>query len=79
MKNLSILSFVFLMLSSCSMSQYKNETYGQCRTNPAIDGTAITFITGIPLAIASSSTPLGIGAGIIMGGGYYIAHNATCK
>ena len=68
-----------LLLTSCSLSPYRNETYNQCGTNPKVDGLAIGSLAGISLGIASASTPLGIGAAIAMGGSYTLAHNSTCK
>jgi hypothetical protein len=71
-----LLSF---LLTSCSLSPYRNETYNQCGTNPKVDGLAIGSLAGISLGIASASTPIGLGAGIILGGSYALAHNSTCK
>jgi len=70
---------ISLLLTSCSLSPYVNETNYQCKTNPKVDGLAIGSLAGISLGIASSSTPLGIGAAIVMGGSYTLAHNSTCK
>ena len=68
-----------LLLTGCSLSPYVNETNYQCKTNPKVDGLAIGSLTGISLGIASASTPVGLGAGILMGGSYALAHNSTCK
>ena len=68
-----------LLLTSCSLSRYANETNYQCKTNPKVDGLAIGSLAGISLGIASASTPIGLGAGILMGGSYALAHNSTCK
>ena len=76
MKRLLLLS---LILSSCSLSPYRNETYQQCGTNPTADGLAIGGLAGISLGIASASTPIGLGAAIVMGGSYTLAHNSVCK
>jgi hypothetical protein len=71
-----LLSF---LLTSCSLSPYRNETYNQCGTNPKVDGLAIGSLTGLALGIASASTPIGLGAAIVMGGSYALAHSSTCK
>ena len=68
-----------LLLTSCSLSRYANETNYQCKTDPVVDGIAIGSLAGISLGIASASTPIGLGAAIVMGGSYALAHNSTCK
>lgn len=68
-----------LLLTGCSLSPYANETYNQCGTNPKVDGLAIGSLTGISLGIASASTPIGLGAAIIIGGSYGLAHHSVCK
>jgi hypothetical protein len=68
-----------LLLTSCSLSPYRNETYQQCGTNPTADGLAIGGLAGISLGIASASTPIGLGAGVLLGGSYALAHHSVCK
>lgn len=66
-------------LMSCELRRYKNETYEQCKTNPKVDGTIIGSLASVSLGIASSSTPIGLGAGLLAGGSYFVAHDAMCN
>jgi len=66
-----------LLLSSCAVNLSSYDT--QCTRNPKVDGPMIAGMLGIPFAVVSSSTPVGLGIGALMGGAYYVTHEASCK
>ena len=74
-----LLSMLCLSLMGCELRRYKNETYSQCETNPKVDGAALGTLAGVSLGIASASTPMGIVSGLLVGGSYFVAHDAMCK
>lgn len=76
---LLIICMISFSLMGCELRRYRNETYGQCDTNPKVDGAAIGTLSGVSLGIASSSTPVGLVSGLLLGGSYFAAHNAMCK
>jgi hypothetical protein len=69
-----ILITMGLLLSHCAVSPYST----QCKRNPAVDGSLIGVMAFIPLSVVAT-TPIGLGAGAIMGGSYYVTHDAVCS
>lgn len=74
-----IITILCLTLMGCELRRYRNETYGQCETNPKVDGAALGTLAGVSLGVASASTPMGIVSGLLVGGSYFVAHDAMCK
>ena len=74
-----IVTMLCLTLMGCELRQYRNETVGQCETNPKVDGAALGTLAGVSLGVASASTPMGIVSGLLVGGSYFVAHAAMCK
>ena len=69
-----IMCLFCMTLVGCANARFASNDY-QCKRNPAVDGVGIGVMTGVPLAVVSSS-PIGLGAGVIMGGSYYVGHGA---
>ena len=76
---LLLIGMLCFSLMGCELRRYKNETYEQCKTNPHVDGAAIGGLAGVSLGIASSSTPIGLVSGLLVGGSYFVAHDAMCN
>lgn len=72
-----ILCILCISLVSCANAQFATGDY-QCKRNPAVDGLGIATMTGVPFAVVAT-TPIGLGVGVIMGGSYYVAHEAMCQ
>ena len=76
MKNL-LLVLCCVSLVGCANARFaSNDT--QCKRNPAVDGVAIAALTGLPFLIVATP-PIGIGVAAIMGGSYYVTHEAVCR
>jgi hypothetical protein len=71
-----ILSFC-IFLAGCANARFASNDY-QCKRNPAVDGIGIATMTGVPFAVVATP-PIGIGVGVIMGGSYFVAHEAICR
>lgn len=64
-------------LMGCANARFaSNDT--QCKRNPAVDGVAIAALTGLPLLI-TTTPPIGISVAALMGGSYYVTHEAVCR
>ena len=75
MKNL-LLVLCCVSLVGCANARFaSNDT--QCKRNPAVDGVAIAALTGLPFLVVATP-PIGIGVAALMGGSYYVAHEAVC-
>ena len=74
-----LIGVLCLSLIGCELRRYKNETYEQCETNPKVDGSVLGTLAGVSLGIASASTPMGLVSGLLVGGSYFVAHDAMCK
>ena len=75
MKNL-LLVLCCVSLVGCANARFASNDR-QCKRNPAVDGVAIAALTGIPFLIVATP-PIGIGVAALMGGSYYVAHEAVC-
>jgi hypothetical protein len=76
MKNL-LLVLCCVSLVGCANARFaSNDT--QCVRNPAVDGVAIAALTGLPFLVVATP-PIGIGVAALMGGSYYVAHEAVCR
>ena len=76
MKNL-FLAICCVSLVSCANARFaSNDT--QCKRNPAVDGIGIAAFTGLPFVMVAAP-PIGIGVAAIMGGSYYVTHEALCR
>ena len=76
MKNL-LLVLCCVSLVGCANARFaSNDT--QCKRNPAVDGVAIAALTGLPFVMVATP-PIGIGVAAVMGGSYYVAHEAVCR
>jgi hypothetical protein len=76
---LTLIALLILTLSGCALRQYRNETVGQCETSPKVDGAALGTLAGVSLGVASASTPMGVVSGLLVGGSYFVAHDAMCR
>ena len=76
MKNL-LLAVYCVSLVSCANARFASNDV-QCKRNPAVDGIGIAALTGLPLLIVATP-PIGIGVAAVMGGSYYVAHEAVCR
>ena len=76
MKNL-LLVLCCVSLVSCANARFASND-SQCKRDPAVDGVAIAALTGLPLLIVATP-PIGIGVAALMGGSYYVAHEAVCR
>jgi hypothetical protein len=76
MKNL-LLVLCCVSLVGCANAKFaSNDT--QCKRNPAVDGVAVAALTGLPFAVVATP-PIGIGVAALMGGSYYVTHEAVCR
>ena len=73
----AVILMVCVSLAGCANARFASNDY-QCKRNPAVDGVGIGVMTGVPFAVVAT-TPIGIGVGVIMGGSYYVAHEAICE
>ena len=73
----AIILMVCVSLAGCANARFASNDY-QCKRNPAVDGVGIGVMTGVPFAVVAT-TPIGLGVGVIMGGSYYVAHEAICE
>lgn len=76
MKNL-LLVLCCVSLVGCANARFASNDR-QCKRNPAVDGVAIAALTGLPFLIVATP-PVGIGVAAIMGGSYYVTHEAVCR
>ena len=76
MKNL-LLAVYCVSLVSCANARFASND-SQCKRNPAVDGIGVAALTGLPLLIVATP-PIGIGVAALMGGSYYVAHEAVCR
>ena len=71
------ISILCVSLMGCANARFaSNDT--QCKRNPAVDGVAVAALTGLPLLVVATP-PIGIGVAALMGGSYYVAHEAVCR
>lgn len=76
MKNL-LLVLCCVSLVGCANARFaSNDT--QCKRNPAVDGLAVAALTGLPFLVVATP-PIGIGVAALMGGSYYVTHEALCR
>jgi hypothetical protein len=76
MKNL-LLVLCCVSLVGCANAKFaSNDT--QCKRNPAVDGLAVAALTGLPFVMVATP-PIGIGVAALMGGSYYVTHEALCR
>jgi hypothetical protein len=76
MKNL-LLVLCCVSLVGCANARFaSNDT--QCKRNPAVDGVAVAALTGLPFVMVATP-PIGIGVAALMGGSYYVTHEAVCR
>ena len=73
----AIILMVCVSLAGCANARFASNDY-QCKRNPAVDGVGIGVMTGVPFAVVAT-TPIGLSVGVIMGGAYYVAHEAICR
>lgn len=73
----AVILMVCVSLAGCANARFASNDY-QCKRNPAVDGVGIGVMTGVPFAVVAT-TPIGLGVGVIMGGSYYVAHEAICE
>lgn len=64
-------------LMGCANARFASND-SQCKRNPAVDGIGVAALTGLPFLIVATP-PVGIGVAAIMGGSYYVAHEAVCR
>ena len=76
MKNL-LLVLCCVSLMGCANARFASNDR-QCKRNPAVDGVAIAALTGLPLLIVATP-PIGLGVAAVMGGSYYVTHEAVCR
>ena len=76
MKNL-LLAVYCVSLVSCANARFASND-SQCKRNPAVDGVAVAALTGLPFVMVATP-PIGIGVAALMGGSYYVAHEALCR
>ena len=73
----AVILMVCVSLAGCANARFASNDY-QCKRNPAVDGVGIGVMTGVPFAVVAT-TPIGLGVAAIMGGSYYVAHEAICE
>ena len=73
----AIILMVCVSLAGCANARFASNDY-QCKRNPAVDGVGIGVMTGVPFAVVAT-TPIGLGVAAIMGGSYFVAHEAICE
>jgi hypothetical protein len=72
-----LLSLICVSLVGCANAKFaSNDT--QCKRNPAVDGLAVAALTGLPFLVVATP-PIGIGVAALMGGSYYVTHEAVCR
>ena len=76
MKNL-LLVLCCVSLVGCANARFASND-SQCLRDPAVDGVAIAALTGLPFLVVATP-PIGIGVAALMGGSYYVAHEAVCR
>ena len=76
MKNL-LLVLCCVSLMGCANARFASNDR-QCKRNPAVDGVAIAALTGLPFVMVATP-PIGLGVAAIMGGSYYVTHEAVCR
>lgn len=76
MKHL-LISILCASLMGCANARFASNDR-QCKRNPAVDGIGVAALTGLPLLIVATP-PIGIGVAAVMGGSYYVAHEAVCR
>ena len=64
-------------LMGCANARFASNDR-QCKRNPAVDGIGVAALTGLPFLIVATP-PIGIGVAAVMGGSYYVAHEAVCR
>ena len=70
------ISILCASLIGCANARFASNDR-QCKRNPAVDGIGVAALTGIPFLIVATP-PIGIGVAALMGGSYYVAHEAVC-
>ena len=76
MKNL-FLVLCCVSLVGCANARFaSNDT--QCKRNPAVDGLGVAALTGLPFLVVATP-PIGLGVAALMGGSYYVTHEAVCR
>ena len=76
MKNL-LLVLCCVSLVGCANARFSSND-SQCVRNPAVDGVAVAALTGLPFAVVATP-PIGLGVAALMGGSYYVTHEAVCR
>lgn len=76
MKNL-LLVLCCVSLVGCANARFASNDR-QCKRNPAVDGIGVAALTGLPFLVVATP-PIGIGVAAVMGGSYYVAHEAVCR
>ena len=76
MKNL-LLVLCCVSLIGCANARFASND-SQCKRDPAVDSVAIAALTGLPFLVVATP-PIGIGVAAIMGGSYYVTHEAVCR
>jgi hypothetical protein len=72
-----LLSLICVSLVGCANAKFaSNDT--QCKRNPAVDGLGVAALTGLPFVMVATP-PIGIGVAALMGGSYYVTHEAVCR
>ena len=72
-----LLCILCVSLVGCANARFASND-SQCKRNPAVDGIGVAALTGLPFLIAATP-PVGIGVAAIMGGSYYVTHEALCQ
>ena len=76
MKHL-LIGMLCVSLMGCANARFaSNDT--QCKRNPAVDGIGVAALTGLPFVMVATP-PIGLGVAAIMGGSYYVTHEAVCR
>lgn len=73
-----VLLFMCCVVSLIGCASAFSQADTQCKRNPAVDGVAVAALTGLPFLVVATP-PIGIGAAAIMGGSYYVTHEALCR
>jgi hypothetical protein len=72
-----LLSLICVSLVGCANAKFASN-YTQCKRNPAVDGLGVAALTGLPFVMVATP-PIGIGVAALMGGSYYVTHEAVCR
>ena len=72
-----LIGMVCVSLMGCANARFASNDR-QCKRNPAVDGVAIAALTGLPFLVVATP-PIGIGVAALMGGSYYVTHEAVCR